>query len=45
MTVVQDPDSAQWPYMPRNAVKTARPKLVLPLEQIAGFVQELCTKK
>jgi two-component system chemotaxis response regulator CheB len=44
MTVAQDPDSAQWPYMPRSAVETARPKLVLRLEEIVRFILDLCEK-
>jgi two-component system chemotaxis response regulator CheB len=45
MTVVQDPTSAEWPYMPRSAVEAARPALVLPLEEISCFVQDLCVQQ
>lgn len=40
-TIVQDPDTAQAPYMPSSALRELSPDLVLPLSQIAAALQEL----
>ncbi|MFP5220857.1 MAG: chemotaxis protein CheB [Acidobacteriota bacterium] len=40
-TVVQTPETADHSTMPRSAVETASPRYVLPLDQIALYLQEL----
>lgn len=41
LTVVQSPETAEHPTMPRSAVETASPELVLSLEAISLFLQQL----
>jgi two-component system CheB/CheR fusion protein len=41
--VVQDPDEALYPSMPRSAVQRAHPAHVLPLVEMAPLLQELVT--
>ena len=38
LTLVQDPDEAQVPTMPAQAIKLQTPDLILPLEQIGAFI-------
>ena len=38
--VVQDPDEAATPDMPRHAIRTVQPDAVLPSEQIAAWIAE-----
>ena len=38
VTMVQDPDSAESPSMPRSAIAAAHPKFVLPIEKISKFL-------
>ena len=40
--VVQDPESAETPDMPRAAIAAARVDRILPLERIGPFLVELC---
>lgn len=40
--IVQDPDTATFAAMPRNALKQVPDAFVLPLEQIPGMVVRLC---
>jgi two-component system, chemotaxis family, protein-glutamate methylesterase/glutaminase len=39
--VVQDPDDAQYPGMPSNAIRAASPEYVLPVAQIPALLTEL----
>jgi two-component system chemotaxis response regulator CheB len=39
--VVQDPDTAERPEMPRAAIAATSPDAVLPLEEIGGYVRSL----
>ncbi len=43
--VVQDPDSAEGPLMPRTAIAAGAVDRVLPLRHIAPFLVELCAGK
>ena len=40
-SVVQDPDDAEWPSMPRNAVKRDHVDLVVPLRELASRLAEI----
>jgi two-component system, chemotaxis family, protein-glutamate methylesterase/glutaminase len=42
--VVQDPESAERPEMPRAALEAAPSARVVPLDQIAGVLVELCAE-
>ena len=41
LIVVQDPETAEMPTMPRAAIEAADPDLILPLEAIAAFLGNL----
>ncbi len=41
ITIVQDPKSADAPYMPNAALAIMKPSFVLPLKQIAGKLNEI----
>lgn len=41
LTVVQDPDDAEYPSMPRNALKYVRPDHVVPLAEVALLLERL----
>jgi two-component system chemotaxis response regulator CheB len=41
VAIVEDPDTAERPIMPRAAIETARPDAVLPLEQIGPMLDQL----
>jgi two-component system, chemotaxis family, protein-glutamate methylesterase/glutaminase len=45
VAVVQDPDSALYPGMPLNALKSVDVDYVVPLSQIAALVSDLVTKE
>ena len=45
LTVVQDPAQAQVPIMPKEAIRTRAPDLVLPLEEIRSLLLMLETKR
>ncbi|MGH2757739.1 MAG: chemotaxis protein CheB, partial [Actinomycetota bacterium] len=42
ITVVQEPSTAADPTMPAGAIAASRPNRVLPLEEIAPFLNEVC---
>jgi len=42
IVVVQDPDTAEAPAMPRAAIEAVRVDRILPLDQIAPFLTEVC---
>jgi two-component system chemotaxis response regulator CheB len=41
LAVVQDPEDAEYPEMPRNGVDRAKPHHVVPLDQMAALLREL----
>ncbi|MEG3164787.1 chemotaxis protein CheB [Sphingomonas sp. PB2P19] len=45
MSVVQDPDDAQWPSMPRNALKRDHASHVVPLAGLAALLIRLVTEE
>jgi two-component system, chemotaxis family, protein-glutamate methylesterase/glutaminase len=40
MTIVQDPVTADVPYMPQQAIIRMQPDLVLPTDEIPGFIRD-----
>ena len=42
LTIVQAPETAEHPEMPKAAISTVGPDYVLPLNKIGGFLNELC---
>jgi two-component system chemotaxis response regulator CheB len=38
LTIVQDPETAESPYMPRSAIAASRPDYILPLEDIVSLL-------
>ena len=41
LTIVQAPETAEFPYMPQAAINTGKIKLILSLESIAGHINDL----
>lgn len=44
LTIVQDPETAESPYMPQSALHALTPDHVLPLDQIAALLQRIAAK-
>lgn len=44
MTVIQDPETAEMPVMPRAAMQSVPTARVFPLDRIADFLQQLAVK-
>jgi two-component system chemotaxis response regulator CheB len=40
VTVVQDPVTAELPYMPQQAITRMLPDYIVPTEEIPGFVRD-----
>jgi len=45
LTIVQQPDTAESPYMPASAIATSPPDYILPLEEIIKLLIEIDTPK
>ena len=41
LTLVQDPATAEVPYMPQQAIMRMKPDFILPADAIPGFIREL----
>jgi len=44
-TLVQDPETAEFPIMPRSAIATNCVDYVVPLQEFAGKIEQLCCER